>query len=124
MIKQLLLVFLGGGLGSAARYGTGVLLAFYRGHWPIGTFGVNILGCFLIGLLFALSAKYGSLSQNSLLLLVAGFCGGFTTFSAFAYENFSYLKNGEPLYFLLYSLGSLVLGLLAVGLGVLVARLV
>lgn len=123
MLKQLFLVFLGGGLGSAARYGTGILLAFYRGHWPIGTFGVNMLGCFLVGLIFALGTKYGSLSENGLLLLVVGFCGGFTTFSAFAYENLSYLKNGEPLYFMLYSLGSLILGLLAVALGMLSARL-
>ena len=122
-MKQLLLVFLGGGLGSAARYGVGMLLTNYRGHWPVGTLGVNIVGSLLIGFIFALSAKNADLSENTLLFLVAGVCGGFTTFSAFAYENFSYLKNGDILHFITYSMGSLVLGLLAVLLGILAAKL-
>jgi len=122
-MKQLLLVFVGGGLGSAARYSVGLMLASYKGHWAIGTFGVNIIGSLLIGLIFGLSAKYGNLSENTLIFLVAGICGGFTTFSAFAYENFAYLKNGEMFNFFTYSLGSLLLGVLSVALGVAAAKL-
>jgi CrcB protein len=122
-MKQLLLVFVGGGLGSAARYGVGLMLASYKGQWAISTFGVNMLGSLLIGLIFGLSARHGNLSENTLIFLVAGVCGGFTTFSAFAYENFAYLKNGDILHFFTYSLGSLLLGIISVALGVAAAKL-
>jgi len=111
---KLVLVFLGGGLGSSLRY----LLAQYLNHSPgtipYGTFLANVLGCLIIGIVLALGAKNNLLSTQATLLLATGFCGGFTTFSAFAYENMVFLKNGDIGLFLLYTFLSLALGLLAV----------
>ncbi len=92
-MKNFLLVFIGGGFGSGLRYLIGKYLNSSLGSFPIGTFTVNILGSLLIGLILGYAAKENSLSQNQVLLLATGFCGGFTTFSAFAHENFQLLKN-------------------------------
>ncbi|KAA3625307.1 MAG: fluoride efflux transporter CrcB, partial [Flavobacterium sp.] len=117
-MKHLLLVFLGGGLGSALRYGIGKWTVGSWAPFPLGTFTVNVVGSLLIGLIMGLALRNSTISQNTVLLLVTGFCGGFTTYSAFAYENYSLLKNGDLLTFSLYTLGSLVLGFAAVFLGI------
>jgi fluoride exporter len=121
-LKQLLLVFLGGGLGSSLRFAIGKI--FHRPVWelPLGTFLVNIIGSFLIGLVFGWALKHNAMHQSTTVFLVAGFCGGFTTFSAFAYENYNFLKNGDYLAFFVYAFGSILLGLLAVFLGLLVTK--
>ncbi|ADR23424.1 putative fluoride ion transporter CrcB [Marivirga tractuosa] len=116
MIKSLLLIGLGGGLGSIARYSTTTLAQKYLSSFlPYGTLIANLLGSFLIGVLIAYLIE--NPSQNIKLLLVTGFCGGFTTFSTFSYENFSYLQNGQVGMFLLYGMGSLAAGLFFVYLG-------
>lgn len=116
MIKNLLLVGLGGGLGSIARYGTSQFTHKYLSDLlPYGTLIANIVGSLLIGVLLAYLIE--NPSQNFKLLLVTGFCGGYTTFSTFTYENFSYLQNGQIGMFLLYALGSIMIGLLAVFVG-------
>lgn len=116
MIKNILLVGLGGGLGSIARFSTTNLSQKYLSTFlPYGTLIANILGSFLIGLLLAYLIENPSHSFK--LLLVTGFCGGFTTFSAFSLENFNYLQNGQLGIFLLYGLGSIALGLFAVFVG-------
>ncbi|MGM0580922.1 MAG: fluoride efflux transporter CrcB [Bacteroidota bacterium] len=116
MIKNLLLIGLGGGLGSIARYATTTLSQKYLSSFlPYGTLIANILGSLLIGVFLAYLIE--NPSQNFKLLLVTGFCGGFTTFSTFSYENFSYLQNGQIGMFLLYALGSIIIGLLAVFVG-------
>jgi len=116
-MKQLLLVFVGGGFGSIARY----LLAKYFNSStdgiPYGTFLANVLGSLLIGIILGLAAKNDSLTQNQTLLLATGFCGGFTTFSTFAYENHVFLKSGDFMNFFMYAVGSFALGFAAVFLG-------
>ena len=109
MIRNLLLVALGGAIGSLLRY----LLSSINTSFPWGTFAVNILGSLLIGLLVGLVSK-GVLSPEMKLLMVTGFCGGFTTFSTFANESFSMMKAGDVLQMALYVGVSVVIGILAV----------
>lgn len=105
-----LYVFLGGGIGSLLRYCVGQF------HMPLPTLCVNVLGSFLIGLFYSLSARFGW-SEGTRLLLTTGLCGGFTTFSTFSNETFAFLRNGQPFHALCYVLASLLLSLLAVWLG-------
>ncbi|QCX00838.1 fluoride efflux transporter CrcB [Aggregatimonas sangjinii] len=122
-MKQFLLVFLGGGIGSMLRYAISKIFNGYFQHFFLGTFLVNIIGCLLIGLVLGFSLKENLLSQNHTLLLVTGFCGGFTTFSAFAFENHSVLRDGELFHFALYTIASIAIGVLAVAIGVWLAEL-
>ena len=113
MIRNILLVALGGAIGSVCRY---LLSGINVASWPWGTFAVNILGSLFIGLLVGLVSK-GIVSPEIKLLLVTGFCGGFTTFSTFANESFSMMKAGDALQMALYLAASVVIGILAVWLG-------
>ncbi len=124
MKQQLLLVFLGGGIGSSLRYLISKTYNSYFDHFFLGTFLVNVLGCLLIGFIIGISYKGNYLTQNQMLMLSTGFCGGFTTFSAFALEDHSLLKAGELFHFSLYTLGSVVLGIIAVALGLWLSRLI
>ncbi|WP_298239077.1 fluoride efflux transporter CrcB [uncultured Algibacter sp.] len=121
-MKQLLLVFVGGGFGSVLRFIIGKYLNSTETGIPYGTFAANILGSLLIGIILGLAAKNNSLSQSQTLLLATGFCGGFTTFSTFAYENHVFLKSGDFTSFALYTIGSFVVGFLAVFLGMFLAK--
>jgi len=121
-MKQALLVFLGGGFGSVARYWLGVKFNNFENALPYGTMLANILGSLIIGLIFGYAAKTGALSENNSLLLATGFCGGFTTFSTFAYENHLYIKNGDYFSFLPYMAITFVLGVTAVFLGLYLSK--
>ena len=121
-MKQLLLVFIGGGFGSALRFIIGKHLNSTTSGIPWGTFAANILGSLLIGIILGFAAKNDSLSQNQTLLLATGFCGGFTTFSTFAYENHVFLKSGDFTSFALYTIGSFIVGFLAVFLGLFMVK--
>lgn len=116
-MKQLLLVFLGGGFGSALRFLLGKWLNTADGGFPYGTFTANIIGSLLIGIILGLAAKNNNLTESQTLLLATGFCGGFTTFSTFAYENHVFLKSGDFMSFAIYTIASFVVGFLAVFLG-------
>ena len=116
-MKSFLLVFLGGGLGSALRYIVASAMNQYSKVLPFGTFTVNMLGCLLIGLILGYAQKENTLTSNQTLLLATGFCGGFTTFSAFANENLELKKNGEILNLSVYTIGSILVGVLAVFIG-------
>ncbi|HTN08529.1 fluoride efflux transporter CrcB [Agriterribacter sp.] len=114
MLKQLLFIGIGGGIGSILRYTVQWLLSRHTSMvFPAGTFIANITGCFLIGLFYALAAKDNMLSMEWRLFLITGICGGYTTFSSFSYENMMLLKQGYYLQFLLYAGLSVLLGLLA-----------
>ena len=117
MLKDLLLVGLGSGLGGMCRYLVSQLLVTTQNGFPWGTFTVNIVGSLLIGLLWGLSSRLPSLSPALTLLFMVGFCGGFTTFSTFSREGLSLLQMQNYTLFLLYTLGSVVLGILAVMMG-------
>ena len=116
-MKSFLLVFLGGGLGSGLRYLVSIAMNQYSKVLPYGTFIVNILGCLLIGLILGYAQKENTLTSNQTLLLASVFCGGFTTFSAFANENLELIKNGELFNFSVYTIGSVLIGILAVYIG-------
>jgi len=116
-MKSFLLVFLGGGLGSALRYLVASAMNQYSKVLPFGTFTVNILGCLLIGMILGCAQKENTLTSNQILLLATGFCGGFTTFSAFANENLELIKNGEIFNFSIYTIGSVLIGISAVYIG-------
>jgi len=121
-MKNLLLVFIGGGVGSALRYILGKFLNSPETGIPYGTFSANILGSLLIGIILGLAAKNDTLDSNQTLILATGFCGGFTTFSTFAYENHVFLKAGDFTSFALYTIASFVIGFLAVFLGMFLVK--
>ena len=123
-MKQLLFVFIGGGFGSVLRYVIGKYLNNPDNGIPYGTFIANILGSLLIGIILGLAAKNETLNQNQTLLLATGFCGGFTTFSTFAYENHVLFKNGDFTSFALYTIASFVVAFLAVFAGMYISRIV
>lgn len=120
-MKQLLLVFLGGGAGSILRY----LISKGLNNvtvLPMGTLVVNVAGSLLIGLFLGLAYRHQSISPNTLLFLATGFCGGFTTFSAFSYENQLFLKAGDFMSFGIYTVSSIILGTAAVFAGLFFSR--
>ncbi|AOW20397.1 fluoride efflux transporter CrcB [Urechidicola croceus] len=113
-MKQAILVFIGGGFGSVARYFIGKILNNSTSGIPYGTLVANVLGSLFIGIILGLAIKNNTFSQNQTLLLATGFCGGFTTFSTFAYENVGLLKSGDFLNFFIYTIVTFVIGLGAV----------
>ena len=113
-IKQIILVGLGGATGSILRYVLQRILTGLFPHvFPVGTFIVNITGCFLIGLFYGWSERYPGLTPEIRLLLMTGLCGGFTTFSAFTLEGMNLLSEQRFTIFFLYFALSVLLGLAA-----------
>ena len=112
MIKQLLLVFIGGGTGSVLRFLFSVWINTDQVKW-IPTITVNIIGCFLLGLFLSLSHK-NILDSHGYILLGIGFCGGLTTFSTFSVDLFKLTDNSNYSDALLYLILTIVLGYLAI----------
>ncbi|MFV8226744.1 fluoride efflux transporter CrcB [Christiangramia aquimixticola] len=121
MIKNLILIFIGGGLGSSLRYLISKTLNI-SGLFPLGTFAVNIIGSLLLGLLMGWALKSNMLQSPVMFLAGVGFCGGFTTFSTFSFENYTLLKSGDYLLFSFYFFGSLILGIIAILIGILISK--
>ena len=113
-----LLVACGGAIGATLRYGLGLLLVKPNSVFPWPTWWINLLGCLLAGVFFALSQKYPSLQNEARLFFMVGILGGFTTFSSFGLETFQLLKQGYMLLALTYALSSLVCGVLLLALAV------
>lgn len=119
----MLLAGVGGFFGTCCRFLTNRLyLTYFQTSLPLATFTVNMLGCLILGLVLGLMNKAGVMSPKINAFLIVGFCGGFTTFSTFSYETFSMGMNGETLVSLLYVVGSIFIGLLAVWLGFIITR--
>ena len=123
-MKQLLLVGLGGFIGSIARF----FISKLNLHWhllsiPMGTLTVNILGSLIIGFIVGVSAKSELITPGLRLFLMVGVCGGFTTFSSFTLENFTLMQNGQFATVLIYTGLSIFFGFLAVYLGYITSNL-
>jgi len=116
--KEILLVGLGGGIGSIFRYLSSILNAkYFQSAQLLATFSVNVLGCILIGIFLGLIEHQKLSNPNLKNLFITGFCGGFTTFSAFAAENMQLISTGNSFSAILYILSTIVFSLLGVFLG-------
>ena len=123
MLKTILFIALGGAIGSVLRFLTTVLVSkFWSTHFPLATFMVNVLGCFLIGIFMGYLTKHQLNDNNLKWFLVTGFCGGFTTFSAFGIENINLMQNNNTILAFGYMAASIILSLFAVWLGLFVAK--
>ena len=122
MIKDLLLVGIGSGIGGVCRYLISLFMSHSRNGFPWGTFIANIAGCMLIGVLWGVMSRFQNLSPAFSLLLMVGFCGGFTTFSTFSKEGLAMLQANNFTLFTLYTVGSIVLGIVAVAIGYLTTK--
>lgn len=123
-MQNIIAVFIGGGMGAMLRYLTGVCaLRYLSVNLPVATFAVNILGCFILGFLYALFIDKPEINTPLKLALTAGFCGGLTTFSTFSLELFEMLKNAQLMQLSVYLLLSIILGLTAVWIGVSFAKI-
>ncbi|GGH05099.1 putative fluoride ion transporter CrcB [Parapedobacter pyrenivorans] len=123
MIKQLILVGIGGGLGSMLRFLVSVSTSrFVHGTFPLSTLLVNLSGCFLIGVLVGIFSQPPHVGNNMRFLLITGFCGGYTTFSTFAHENLLLIENQQIPLAIGYTLLSVVLGIALVWAGIWVSQ--
>lgn len=119
MYREFILVALGGAVGSVSRFGIGELLSNKTStSFPWATLFINLLGCFLIGLILGLSQKYEFASHYSIRsFFIVGLCGGFTTFSTFSFETLRLFQNSQNLQAIGYILASILIGLALTFLG-------
>lgn len=124
MLKLILIIGTGSFIGGVSRFlASRYIQNTVVSGFPYGTLFVNILGCLLIGIFYGMSERGNFMSAEMRLFLTVGFCGGFTTFSTFASENLSLLKDGNFFYFALYTALSVFLGLMATYFGNLVTKI-
>ena len=114
MMLNIVSVGLGGFIGAVCRYLIGLIPVNETISFPIKTFGINVIGCMVIGIITVVASKSDFLSTHLLLFLKVGLCGGFTTFSTFALETADLIKAGDTMTALLYMLGSMVVGVLVI----------
>lgn len=123
MIRNILIVGAGGFIGTVGRYLSQLLVEkMFHSTFPWGTFFVNVLGSLLIGIIYQLAEQGNYLNAEWRLFLAVGICGGFTTFSAFTYNNLTLMREHSGGLMLLNVLGSILLGILAVYLGMILIR--
>lgn len=120
-MKQAILIFLGGGLGSVLRYGVSLYFSTQNPVFPKATFLVNLLGALLIGILMGFQLKHQS-NNGIYLFLITGFCGGFTTFSTFSLESYSLWKAEQWNILSIYVGASLLLGVALTALGIAISQ--
>lgn len=119
LIKTLIYIAIGGALGSVLRFLSSVFVnKYWASSFPLATLIINVLGCFLIGFLFGFFDKHGCQNHDLKYLLITGFCGGYTTFSAFGIENVFLFQSQNYFSAFLYIASSVLLGLLAVWAGI------
>ena len=117
MIESMIIAGVGGFFGTACRYLAGIAgKKFFGDKYPAGTFFVNVVGCFIIGILAGLWTRH-EMSAEMHALLITGVCGGLTTFSSFSHDAFAMIQKGEWIKVILYVVPSGALGLLFVWLG-------
>lgn len=124
MLKAIVLVGIGGGMGSVLRYMTSSFMTkYFPSSFPWGTLSVNVLGCLLMGVLLSLGERQSWMNNDLRLLWLTGFCGGYTTFSSFASENIQLWQSGQILTVIAYTIASVLLGLVAVWLGLVMVKM-
>lgn len=96
-MKELLFVFAGGGLGSIARFGMNRLWGRFELNFPFATLSSNVLSCMLFGIVLGIASFRISLDEQVKLFLLTGFCGGFSTYSAFTFETLEFMKTGNSM---------------------------
>lgn len=122
-IKQWAAVFIGGGLGSLIRFGLGKgINYFHNHHFPWGTFFINIIACLFLGFIVGLADHKQMLSPTARVFWAVGFCGGFSTFSAFSNEVLSLFQQGHNTSLILYILLSIILSVAATFSGLWIAE--
>ena len=122
-MKQVLIVFIGGGLGTVMRFLISKILPYSGKGFPWSTFSANMIGCLIIGVITGYFLRNISENQSEwILFATVGFCGGFTTFSSFANENFLLLREDNYIIMLIYSILSVLSGILMIYLGIMLER--
>ena len=122
-MKQVLIVFIGGGLGTVMRFLISKILPYSGKGFPWSTFSANMIGCLIIGVITGYFLRNISENQSEwILFATVGFCGGFTTFSSFANENFLFLRDDNYIIMLIYSVLSVLSGILMIYLGIILER--
>ncbi len=123
MNRIILLIGIGSFLGGISRYySQQVITKFFPSALPYGTLTVNIVGCFLIGLIYGLSDRGNIMTPELRVFLSTGFCGGFTTFSTFSYESINLMQDAQFLNLFLYVALSVIIGFASTYLGILIIK--